>query len=42
VARGMVNMTLNWSWSRGIEAGLANAFLGVGLYYLLDKFKQRT
>ena len=23
-------------------AGLANAFLGVGLYFLLDKFKQRT
>lgn len=42
VARGMVNMTLNWSWSRGILAGLANAVLGVGLYYLLDKFKQRT
>ncbi len=42
VARGMVNMTLNWSWSRGILAGLANAFLGVGLYFLLDKFKQRT
>ena len=42
VARGMVNMTLNWSWSRGILAGLANAFLGVVLYFLLDKFKQRT
>lgn len=42
VARGMVNMTLNWSWSRGVLAGLANAFLGVGLYFLLDKFKQRT
>ncbi len=42
VARGMVNMTLNWSWSRGILAGLANAVLGVGLYFFLDKFKQRT
>src|ERR1700688_1649450 len=42
VARGMVNMTLNWSWSRGLLAGLANAVLGVGLYFLLDKFKQRT
>lgn len=42
VARGMVSLTLNWSWSREVLAGLANAVLGVGLYFLLDKFKQRT
>ncbi|HME36675.1 MAG TPA: rod shape-determining protein MreD [Candidatus Sulfotelmatobacter sp.] len=42
VARGMVNMTQNWSWLHGILAGLANATLGVALYFLLDKFKQRT
>jgi rod shape-determining protein MreD len=42
VARGMVNLTMNWSWSRGIEAGLANALLGVALYFVLDKFKQRA
>jgi rod shape-determining protein MreD len=42
VARGMVNMTLNWSWGRSLLAGLANAMLGVLLYFLLDKFKQRT
>ena len=42
VARGMVSLTLNWSWSRGIFAGLANALLGIGLYFVLDKFKQRT
>jgi rod shape-determining protein MreD len=42
VARGMVSLTLNWSWSRGILAGLANALLGIGLYFVLDKFKQRT
>jgi rod shape-determining protein MreD len=42
VARGMVNLTLDWSWSRGILAGLANAILGVALYFVLDKFKQRT
>ena len=42
VARGMVNMTLDWSWSRGILAGLANAVVGVALYFVLDKFKQRT
>jgi rod shape-determining protein MreD len=42
VARGMVNLTLNWSWSRGLLAGLANAAVGVVLYFFLDKFKQRT
>lgn len=42
VARGMINLTLNWSWRVGILAGLANAVLGVGLYFVLDKFKQRT
>ncbi len=42
VARGMVNLTLNWSWGRGILAGLANAVVGVVLYFVLDKFKQRT
>jgi rod shape-determining protein MreD len=42
VARYMVSLTLNWSWGRGILAGLANALLGVALYFVLDKFKQRT
>jgi rod shape-determining protein MreD len=42
VARGMVNLTLNWSWGRGVLAGLANAVVGVVLYFVLDKFKQRT
>jgi rod shape-determining protein MreD len=42
VARGMVNLTLDWSWTRGILAGLANGVVGVGLYFVLDKFKQRT
>ncbi len=42
VARGLVNMTQSWSWPHGILAGLANAVLGVMLYFVLDKFKQRT
>jgi rod shape-determining protein MreD len=42
VARGMVNLTMNWSWSRIVLAGLANAILGVGLYFVLDKLKQRA
>ncbi len=42
VARGLVNMAQTWNWAHGILAGLANAFLGVVLYFVLDKFKQRT
>jgi rod shape-determining protein MreD len=42
VARGLVNMSLPWSWIHGILAGLANAFVGVVLYFVLDKFKQGT
>jgi rod shape-determining protein MreD len=42
VARGLVSMTLHWSWINGILAGLANATLGTFLYFALDKFKQRT
>lgn len=42
VARGLVSLTQNWSWGRGILAGLANAFVGVILFFFLDKFKQRT
>jgi rod shape-determining protein MreD len=42
VARGMVSLNLNWSWSREILAGLANAVLGVVIYFLLDRFKQRA
>jgi rod shape-determining protein MreD len=42
VARGMVNLTLNWSWKHGIIAGLANGVVGMVLYFVLDKFKHRT
>jgi rod shape-determining protein MreD len=42
VARGMVNMTQHWTWVNGILAGLSNAALGVGIYFVLDRFKQRT
>jgi len=42
VAKGMVNSTQGWSWLHGILAGLVNAFIGVFLYFLLDRFKQRT
>jgi rod shape-determining protein MreD len=42
VAKGMVSLAQNWSWSRGVLAGLANAFLGMILYFFLDKFKHRA
>lgn len=42
VARALVSLPLTWSWSRGVLAGLANAVLGVMLYFVLDRFKQRT
>ena len=42
VARVLVNLTLNWSWGRGLLAGLANAVVGVLLYFVLDRFKQRA
>jgi rod shape-determining protein MreD len=42
VARGMVNMTQHWSWLYGSLAALANGAVGTVLYFILDKFKQRT
>jgi len=42
VARGLANLNVSWSWRHGILAGFANAVLGVVLFFVLDKFKQRT
>jgi len=42
VARDLVSMTLSWNWLTGMLAALANAVVGVGLYTVLDRFKQRT
>src|SRR5579872_7077200 len=42
VARGLVGLTLQWSWPRELGSALANAFLAVILFALLDRFKQRT
>ena len=42
VARGLVGMTLQWSWMRELGSALANAILAVFLFALLDRFKQRT
>jgi rod shape-determining protein MreD len=42
VARWLLSLSQRFSWSHGVVAGIANAVLGVGLYFLLDKLKQRT
>jgi rod shape-determining protein MreD len=42
VARGLVNSTEPWSWPRGVLAGIVNGVIGVFLYFILDRFKQRT
>ena len=42
VARGMVALNLQWSWPHELGAALANATVGVFLFFMLDRFKQRT
>ncbi|HUM04617.1 MAG TPA: rod shape-determining protein MreD [Terriglobales bacterium] len=42
IARGLVSLHVQWSWSRELWSGVANAFLGVLLYAVLDRLKQRT
>lgn len=42
VARGMVGLTLQWSWPHELWSALANAVLGVLIFAVLDRFKQRT
>mgnify|MGYP003919318203 CR=1 FL=1 len=42
VARGLVRLTLAWNWQHEVGSALANAFLGVFLFFLLDRFKQRA
>jgi rod shape-determining protein MreD len=42
VAREMLSLTLQWSWARETGSALANAFVAVALFALLDRFKQRT
>jgi rod shape-determining protein MreD len=42
VARGLVGLTLQWSWGHELGSALANAVLAVVLFFFLDRFKQRT
>jgi rod shape-determining protein MreD len=42
VARGLVGLSVAWSWPRELGSALANAILAVPLFMLLDRLKQRT
>lgn len=42
VARGLVGLSLAWSWQRELGSAFANAILAVPLFFLLDRFKVRT
>jgi rod shape-determining protein MreD len=42
VARGLVGLSLAWSWPHELLSGVANAVVGVFLYFMLDRLKQRT
>src|ERR1700730_15310201 len=42
VARGLVKLTLQWSWGHELGAALVNAATATVLFTLLDRFKQRA
>jgi hypothetical protein len=42
IARGMVGLHMKWSWPQELLSGVANASLGVFLFMLFDRVKQRT
>lgn len=42
IARGLVRLDLHWSWSRELWSAVANAILGVFLFALLDRLKERA
>ncbi|MGA3087698.1 MAG: rod shape-determining protein MreD [Terriglobales bacterium] len=42
IARGLVGLHMAWSWPRELLSGVANALLGIFVYMLLDRIKQRT
>jgi rod shape-determining protein MreD len=42
VARGLVGLTLEWSWGHELGAALLNAATAAIVFTLLDRFKQRA
>jgi hypothetical protein len=42
IARVLVSLHMEWSWAHELWSGIANAALGIFLYALLDRLKQRA
>ena len=42
VARGLAIQALTWRWGHEVIAAVANALLGVVLFFVLDRFRQRA
>lgn len=42
IARGLVGLHMAWSWPHELLSGVTNALLGVLVFMLLDRVKQRT
>ena len=42
IARGLVGLRMAWSWPHELVSGMANAVLGIFVFMLLDRLKQRT
>jgi rod shape-determining protein MreD len=42
VARGLVGLSLGWSWSHEMLAGASNAVVSVLLFWAMDRLKQRA
>jgi rod shape-determining protein MreD len=42
IARGLVGLDLRWSWPHELIAAVGNALLGVFLFALMDRLKQRA
>ena len=42
VARGMVNLTMQWNWPHELWSAFVNAIVGVFMFFALDRFKLRT
>ena len=42
IARGLIGLDLRWLWSRELIASVANAVVGVLLFTLMDRLKERA
>ena len=42
VARGLVGLSLSWSWSTSLWSAIANAVLSVFLFLAMDRLKLRA